>query len=220
VREFYRPVDLRSRAALTAYLKNHFRYHTMNSWNQSTSYACNLKVNRLGLEHDMVMRLFDLIELPEFYEPINDLCNDFADAHDYLWQVGFNGRSGGYLILYQGKLEPSGYKSFCTACGQRNYRSIAETGNVCGHCHKPKRRDYPATHMRAVSYPGRETDMGEDFADWEMFQLRERVKLVQEFDRLCDAIVQEAIYIALNYEITEETYIVQATRQVLTPVAA
>jgi hypothetical protein len=49
--EFYRPVDLRSRAAMTAYLKNHFRYHTMNSWNRSTSYACNLKVNRLGLEH-------------------------------------------------------------------------------------------------------------------------------------------------------------------------
>jgi len=218
--EFYRPVDLRSRAAMTAYLKNHFRYDTMNSWNCSTSYACKLKVHSLGLEHDLVMRLFDLIELPAFYECINDLCREFDSAHDYLWQVGFNGRSNGYLVLYQGKLEPSGYKSYCIACGQRNCRSIAETGNVCGHCHKPKRKDYPATHMQAVSYPGLNTDMGEDFEDWEMFQLRERVKLVQEFDRLCDAIVQEAIYMALNYEIGEETYITVKTRQVLNPVAA
>ena len=178
--EFYRPVDLRSRVAMTAYLKNHFRYHTMNSWNRSTSYACNLKVHNLGLEHDLVMRLFDLIELPDFYEPINDLCREFDEAHDYLWQVGFNGRSGGYLVLYQG----------------------GRQGN------------------QVFSRPGLSTDMYEDFADWEMFQLRERVKLVQEFDRLCDAIVQEAIYIALNYEITEETYIVQATRQVLIPIAA
>ena len=219
MREFYRPVDLRSRAAMTDYLAKHFRYHTMNSWNRSTSYACNLKVHNLGLEHDLVMRLFDMIELPEFYEPINDLCRDFAEDHDYRWQVGFNGRSSGYLVLYQGELNPSGYKSYCTACGQHNYRRTVETGKACGKCGRHARVDAKGPIMRACTYPGCSTDMGEDYADWEMFQLRERVKLVQEFDRLADAIVQEAIYMALNYEIGEETYITVHARQVLIPVA-
>ncbi len=44
MRTFYTPVDLRSRADMTGFLKKHFRYHTMNSWNRSTSYACNLKI--------------------------------------------------------------------------------------------------------------------------------------------------------------------------------
>jgi len=216
--EFYRPVDLRSRAAMTEYLTQHFRYHTMNSWNHSTSYACNLKVHRLNLEHSVVMRLLDMVNLPEFYEPINGLCNDFAEEHNYRWQAGFNGRSGGYLVLYQGTLEPSGYKSHCTACGQRNCKSVAESGNVCGHCRQPKRVDYQRTHMKVVTYSGRAVDQYEDFEDWTMRQLRERVKLVQAFDRLCDAIVQEAIYIAENYEIEDEEYTVVKTRQVLVPV--
>jgi len=180
VKQFYRPVDLRSRAAMTAYLKNHFRYDTMNSWNCSTSYACNMKLHRLGLEHDLVMRLFDLINLAEFYESIHDLCREFGRAHKYLWQVGFNGRSDGYLVLYQG--------------GKRGNQIFCQ--------------------------PGLSTDMGEDYEGWEMFQLRERVKLIQDFDRLADAIVQEAIYMALNYEITEEICLIEVTRQVLIPVAA
>jgi len=215
---FYQPVDLRSRAAMTEYLMEHFRYNTMNSWNRSTSYACNMKVYNLGLEHELEMRLYDLLSLEEFYEPLNDLCNEFAEEHDYLWQVGFNGRSGGYLVLYQGNREPSGYKSFCTACGQCNYRSTTETGNICGRCHEPKRRDYQRVHMKVVTYQGKDTDMDEDFEEWSMYQLRERVKLVQKFDRLCDAIVQEAIYTAQNYEVEEETYTIEKTRQVLVPV--
>ena len=39
MKKFFTPVDLRSRAAMTAYLDGHFRYPTMNSWNQATSYA-------------------------------------------------------------------------------------------------------------------------------------------------------------------------------------
>jgi len=218
MREFYHPVDLRSRAAMTEYLAKHFRYHTMNSWNRSTSYACCLKVNRLGLEHDLVMRLLDLVSLDEFFGPINDLCRDFAEDHDYRWQVGFNGRSGGYLVLFQSELKPSGYKSYCTACGQQNYRSTAETGNICGHCRKPRRVDYKGVHMQAITCCGEGIDMYEDYEDWTMCQLRERVNLVQAFDRLCDAIVREAIYIAQNYEIGEETYTVKQTRRVLVPV--
>ena len=177
--KFRRPIDLRSRTAMTEFLKTHFRYNTMSSWNCSTSYACNLKVYKLGLERELVNRLYALIQLPEFYDPINFLLQDFSIDHSHFWQAAFNGRSGGYLVLYQGEME--------------------------------------STRKHVTVYPGRNTDMGEDFSDWEMEQLRERVKLVQEFDQLADDIVQEAIYIAQNYEIKDETYTVEKTRQVLVP---
>ena len=74
-------------------------------------------------------KLYDLLECQEFFLALKELMDAFAAEHNYRWQVGMNGRSGGYLVLYQGEIKPSGYKSFCTACGQLNYRSIKETGN-------------------------------------------------------------------------------------------
>ncbi|MCL2343182.1 MAG: hypothetical protein FWC62_04690 [Firmicutes bacterium] len=219
MRRFYQKVDLRSRGEMTSFLASHFRYPTMNSWNNATSYACNLKVDRLRLDHELVMKLFDLIRVPDFFDPINDMVREFGEDHHYAWQAGFNGRSGGYLVLYQSALESSGYKSYCTACGQQNCKSVAETGNVCGKCGQPARVDYAKQHMRIVTYTGRGTDDGEDFSDWEMCQLRDRVQLVQEFDRLADSIVQEAIYIANNFSLEEETFLVKQTRQVLVPTA-
>lgn len=44
MKRFFQPVDLRSRKAMIDYLEDHFRYFTMNSWNRSQSYACNLKI--------------------------------------------------------------------------------------------------------------------------------------------------------------------------------
>jgi hypothetical protein len=219
MRRFSQTVDLRSREAMTEYLEHHFRYPTMNSWNRAASYACNLKVDRLRLEHELVMKLLDLVQIPEFYEPINDLIHAFGEAHNYLWQAAFNGRSGGYLVLYQGERTPSGYKSYCTACGQRNYTSVAEKDNVCGVCRKPKRVDYAKTHMQVSTFPGCGTDDCEDWEDWELWQLKDRVRLVQEFDRLADAIVDEALYLAKNYQIEDEIYTVEKTRQVMVPIA-
>ena len=120
MKKFYTPVDLRSRADMTAYLENHFRYPTMNSWNQATSYACNLKVDRLGLSAGIVEKLLDMLDTFEFQEAMQNLRTRFGMEHDYLWQVGMNGRSGGYLVLYQGCQKPSGYRSYCRECGQRN----------------------------------------------------------------------------------------------------
>lgn len=50
MKRFFQPVDLRSRKAMIDYLEDHFRYFTMNSWNRSQSYACNLKIYKLGLD--------------------------------------------------------------------------------------------------------------------------------------------------------------------------
>lgn len=131
-RLFSKRVDKRSRKEMTAYLENHFRYNTMNSWNRSTSYACNMKLYNLGLDRETEDKLWDLLDVPEFYERLNELIEDFNRQHNYLWQAGWNGRNSGYLVLYQGGTKPSGYRSYCTKCGQKNYTSVAETGKRCG----------------------------------------------------------------------------------------
>jgi hypothetical protein len=218
MRKFCRPVDKDSRRAMTAYLAGHFRYNTMNSWNQSTSYACNMKLYRLGLSKDVENKLYDMIRIEEFYEPLNDLMREFGADHDYQWQVGMNGKNSGYLVLYQGALEPSGYKSYCTRCGQRNYTSVNENNNICGACHESARLDYPRTHVRVTAYPCRSTDDGEDYKDWSLDELRNRVSLIQDFDRLADAMVAEAIVLAKNYDVREETYLVEKTRPLFAPV--
>ena len=135
MRTFSKNVDMRNRKDMTEFLVKHFRYNTMNSWNQSTSYANNVKVYNLGLTKEQEDKLYAMLETAEFYTYINDMLNEFSIEHNHLWQVGFNGRSNGYLVLYQGFSRLSGYKSFCKECGQRNYKTIEETGNNrCGRC--------------------------------------------------------------------------------------
>ena len=48
--------------------------------------------------------------------------------------------------------------------------------------------------------------------------IRQRVELVQDFDRLCDNIVTEYIDICSNYRISEEEIHVPKTIKVLEPV--
>ena len=214
MRKFFRTVDKRSRKAMVEYLKGHYRYSTMNSWNGSKSYAHKMKVHSLGLDSETQNNLYKLIQCDGFYDTIRDLIHDFGSEHGWLWQAGFNGRSGGYLVLYQGERKPSGYKSYCPKCGQMNWTSISENSGKCGVC-KHDRRDYPTTHMVVNTFPGRGTDDYEDFEDWEMYQLRERVELVQSFGKLADAIVAESVYLANEYEVGEEEYTVVKTRPVM-----
>ena len=211
MKKFYREVNVGNRREMEAFLGNHFRYYTAKGWNLATSYANNMKVYNLGLPDDTESRLFDLMECEGFYSSFNGLIQDFAADHDYRWQAGFNGRSGGYLVLYEGGQKPSGYKSYCTNCGQMNYRSVKETGCKCGRCGTDARVDYIHPPMDTFAYPGIGTDQYADFSSWEETELRDRVALVQEFDHLCDGIVALAVEMAGTYEIAEETVYVPAT---------
>ena len=212
---FSQRVDKRSRAEMTAYLSGHFRYNTMNSWNRSTSYACNMKLYKLGLDRETEDKLWDMIQVPEFYERLNERIEDFNRQHNYLWQAGWNGRSGGYLVLYQGGTKPSRYRSYCTKCGQKNYTSVAETGNRCGVCNEETRIDFSKPPIQIFFYPGRDVDMGEDFEDWSLYELKQRTELVQEFDQLADDIVEEALHIASEHTVEERVIYKPTTELVL-----
>ena len=218
MKTFYVAVDLRSRKAMTEFLKAHSRYDTMNSWNHADSYACNLKIYRLGLETETENRLYDMLDTQEFFDIQKELLDEFGRKHHYRWQAAMNGRSGGYLVLYQGDVKPTEYRSYCTSCGQRNYRSIREGGNICGVCGKPTRVDYITPPMQILAYPGRGTDTGEDFEDWTLTELRDRVRLIQDFDRLADRMVRQAVQLAKTFQVQEKKVLIPQKRKVLVSV--
>lgn len=214
-------VDMRSREQMERYLADHFRYPTMNSWNNSTSYANNVKIHRLGLTAEQSDKLYEMIELPEFYGRLNMLMDDFARDHGYIWQVGFNGRSGGYLVLYQGYSKPSEYKSYCLNCGQQNFKTVEETGNCrCGRCGADERVNYEKPPLQIGVYPGRPTDMDDDFSWWDIYSLRKRVRLIQEFDKLCDDMLALACKMIDKYEVIETTVMRPHTVRSLQEVSA
>lgn len=78
--------------------------------------------------------------------------------------------------------------------------------------------NFQKTHMQIFTWPGKDIDMDEDFRDWSTDDIRDRVKLIQKFDRLCDSIVREYISTCRSYRITEEEILVPKTIKVLEPV--
>ena len=93
------------------------------------------------------------------------LLEDWAAVHPG-YCVGTNGRSGGYLVLYQ---------------------------DECS----------------------RGLDEDRDFDDWDMDDLRRRVGFVQDFDRLCDDVVDTYIDMCQRHKIVEKQITVPKTVRVL-----
>ena len=212
---YFKKVDMRSRKAMTEFLENHFRYSTMNSWNGSTSWANNVKCYNLGLTDEQRSKFFELIDSDdsEFYDfYVHERIVEFRNETGY--DAGFNGRSGGYLVMYDGVYEDLGYKSRCTECGQLNYKSIEESNNVCGRCGKPARVNLTKPIRTFKVYPGRSIDADVDWSEYSLDGLRERVKLVQRFDQLCDEIRAELVYYLDSHNVIEEEYTVTKTRKV------
>jgi hypothetical protein len=217
---FYKEVNVKKRGEMIAFLKKHFRYHTMNSWNRSTSYANNIKLYNIDKPADVDSdTLWEMLGITDWQDKLSDQLEEFGRNHNWLWQAGINGRSGGYVVLYQGGIKPSGYKSYCPHCGQKNYQAVPEgQKGICGRCNAKERINFRQTHMQVFTWPGKDVDMAEDFHNWGLFELKERVELVQEFDRLCDSIVETFIDTCRSYRIVEEEILVPKTIKILEPV--
>ena len=100
------------RKAMIAYLLGHTRYHTMSSWNNSTSYAHCIKIDRLGLDRETLDVCWEMLEVPEGYDGFSEILRDFERKHGFRWQISQNGRSGGYLVLVHGGRHEDG-RLFC-----------------------------------------------------------------------------------------------------------
>lgn len=104
-----RPVDMLDKRAMYGFLKSHFRYDTMRSWNRSRSYANNVKVHNLDLP-DAILHddgksdlMYDILSgeayCPDYEIGVREIIAGFEKDHPG-YTMGFNGRSSGYLVLY------------------------------------------------------------------------------------------------------------------------
>ena len=128
---FYKTgIDITNERQMFDFLKGHFEYPTMNSWNLLYSIANKVKLHSLELSGDWYVAL-SLLENGE-YDTISCMIHDWMTEHTG-YEVYFNGRSGGYLILkdrdYNGNLLPESildsetyedYKEWC----RENYGSV------------------------------------------------------------------------------------------------
>lgn len=95
---FYKKdLDISNTKEMFNFLKNHFNYYTLNSWNGLKSIANNVKVYNLDLEGDC-WKALDFLNKDEYFE-IRYTIREWEENHPS-YKVYFNGRSGGYLVLY------------------------------------------------------------------------------------------------------------------------
>lgn len=94
--KYFKKVNKRSNKEMFEFLKNHFTYYTMNSWNGLKSIANNVKVYNLGLNGDEFKAL-EILEADEYFT-INNIIEGWEYEHPS-YEVGFNGRSAGYLVI-------------------------------------------------------------------------------------------------------------------------
>ena len=201
-----------NRKQLVDYLQNHFRYYTMRSWNRSTSYARNVKIHNLKLDAKTRSRAYELLDVPEAFEEINPLITAFGQTHDWRWQAGFNGRSGGYIVLYQGGREETDYKTRCNLCGRLTWYETEQPCHVEGYDGTLK--VLAKRIWQRFVYPGKGVDEEVDFSEWNTDELKDRVRLVREFDKLCDACVRSFINFTKTHQVEERKILVPKTIRV------
>ena len=168
---YYKEVDKRYKKTMGKFLRKHFRYNTMNSWNRSTSYANNIKLHNIDKPDDVDNNTWwEMLWITEWQEKLSDLFEDFGRKYNWQWQAGNNGRSGGYVVLYKGGIKPSDYKSYCTHCSQKNYQAVQKGQiGICGRCEAKARVNFKQTDMQIFTWPGKDVDMHEDFEDWTLY---------------------------------------------------
>jgi hypothetical protein len=94
---YVKGIDITNDKQMFNFLKNHYQYYTMNSWNGLRSIANNVKLYRLELSGDWTTALNFLNS--GSYDIITSMIEDWEYEHKG-YKLGFNGRSGGYLVLY------------------------------------------------------------------------------------------------------------------------
>ena len=158
---FYKTnVDISNTKSMWNFLKEHFTYNTLNSWNRQMSIANNVKLYNLDLDGDWTVAMkymFDETDSGGLQDLIDGEIRAFDEEHYPLYRAGFNGRSNGYIVLYNAddcnSALPPSVLSYDT------YEDFKED-------------------VKASWNNYRVSDFNEE--------LREAVEVVRDFDRLCD----------------------------------
>lgn len=155
---YYKEVNLKSNKECFDFLRNHFTYDTMNSWNKLRSIANNVKLYNLPVDY---CEAAEALEYDDYFA-INETIKDWEEDHPG-YEVVFNGRSGGYLVLMDK--------------GHNGHVFIERDGD------SPCNFDDYEEWKKCIKY------------GWGSLKayhptLEFQVKLVQEFDKLCDDLVE------------------------------
>lgn len=162
-RKFYKTgVKISSAKSMFNFINNHFTYWTMNSRNRLKSIANNVKLYNLDLDGDWIKvadYLNDEYDDSGLQTDIRDMIDNWEYEH-IGYCLGFNGRSGGYLVIYN---------------KQRN--NIVNFRNIL-----PEHLTDFNSYDEWKEYIKENCSTVKDV----MYELREYTKLIRDFDRLCD----------------------------------
>ena len=170
------------------YLKNHFEYDIMNSWNNLKTIANNVKIYNLGLTSEQQNNFFEINEADDnflYYETI-EIIKEFERLTNT--QVYFNGRSGGYMIIVPDfEIAKRNEHIF-------DYLNISDIQYFDSYKEFKKEQNY---YLQSYNMK----------ASWKN-EIENAYFLIKSFDKLCDILRAELIYILDNFKIEEheETY--------------
>lgn len=168
-----------SREEIINYLKNHERYFTLHPWNKSHSYARNVKIYR-WVPKDLLSQAYEMLEAREPFLDIETEFRSFAERYDWKYQMWFNGRSNGYIVLGQGGRRKFNYKTQCDTCGRLTYYEEGQKCEVDGCNGNLKKLLNP--YYQVYIQPGLGLDMDMDFENWDYQSLLKRYALVRDFE--------------------------------------
>lgn len=163
---FYKKgVDITNAKSMFNFINNHFKYWTMNSWNQLKSIAHNVKLYNLDLDGDWATALeylMDENDIGGLQDSIRDLIWCWEEEHPN-YSLGFNGRSAGYLVMYNHNPDKNtvNYRSILPECLQ-GYDTYEDWKNSI-----------------------KDSIYHENVKDY-LPMLKEYTELIRSFDTLCD----------------------------------
>ena len=159
---YQKGININNIKQMFEFITGHFTYDTMNSWNRLESIANNVKLYNLHLDGDWsnaMGYLFDEYDIGGLQEEISDMIKDWEYWHPG-YSLGFNGRSGGYLVIYNKERD-----------GRVNFRSILPE-SISGFETYKDWKEYVK-------------DYNENVSDYKSI-LQETTRVIQDFDKLCD----------------------------------
>ena len=165
------------------YIKDHFTYDIMNSWNNLESIANNVKIFNLKLTREQENRFFELVNIDEeyIYDTLNDDIELFKDLGDF--NIFYNGRNGGYLVIVP---------DFKLYNKNMNILDLFFSDNI-----------YEYNTFKEYKKESLDSSYGYDNTDFND-KLEECYFLLKAFDKLCDILRADLIYILNNAKIEEE----------------
>lgn len=170
------------------YIKEHFTYDIMNSWNGLESIANKVKIYDLNLTSKQIDKFFELVDIDSsyIYDSLAFTIEDFENLTNM--DIFFNGRNGGYLVIVP------------------KFKHYKKNMNLLDLFFDDNIYDYET--LKEFKKESLDTSYGYTNEDINK-NLEECYYLLKSFDLLCDLLREELIYILNNAEIKEEKKMVE-----------